>query len=415
MVTILPEVLKRNAGYKLISLILAILAWLLVTNQSSDQILNGDKMTVPLVIRNQPFNSIVMTKLPSVIVRLKGNNPSVNVKDLFAYVDLSGAASGEQTYTVKMDAPPGIQVLDIQPNKITLQLDTVQEKEIPVQAQITGEPAEGFVLGNPILRPSVVNVRGPSTILSTLDKVQVEVNVAGAGETLQSSHPVLFRDKAGKPIYGPDPGVEVLTSSPSVIDVIIPVQPKSLANKTVRLRVSSKGTPATGMVLRSLVPVPGSVQVYGTPDALKGFDALAIGPVDITGLNGDKVFDIPLDQVSLPSGVTFAAGTKITVLAQFGPGVQEKNLNGINVQVRNLDPALEVEQAPQPVNLTVKGLPEDLAKLAPDQIQLWVDATGVAPGSYPDTKVYWQLPPGIDMVSVPNVALSLKVKAKATE
>ncbi|MHB1405687.1 MAG: CdaR family protein [Desulfitobacteriaceae bacterium] len=404
------EVLRRNAGYKVASLILAILAWLLVTNQSSDRILNGDQMTVPLVIRNQPFNSIVMTKLPSVRVRLRGNNPSFNVKDLFAYVDLSGAATGEETYTVNMDAPPGIQVQDLQPNKITLQLDTVQEKEIPVQAMITGDPAEGFVLGNPVLKPSVVNVRGPSTVLATLDKVLVEVNVAGAAEPLHVSHPVLFRDKGGKPIYGPDPGVEILTASPGIIDVIVPVQPKSFANKMIPLRVTSKGAPAAGVVLRSLVPVPVSVQVFGTPDALKGFDSLALGPVDITGISEDKVFQIGTDKVVLPAGVSFAAGTNITVLAQIGPGVQEKSVSGIKIQVRNVDAALEVEQALQSVSVTVKGLPEDLAKLTPEQIQLWVDATGLAAGSYPDTQVYWQLPPGIEMVPVPNVTLSLKAK-----
>lgn len=128
------EVFKRNLGYKIVSLLLAILFWLWVTNTStgSSVSLDGDQtLTIPLVTQNVPANSVVMTKLPSVRVRLQGTNPSVNVKDLFAYVDLSGAKPGEHNFAIKMDAIPGIQIMELNPQNITLNIDTVQEKCFP--------------------------------------------------------------------------------------------------------------------------------------------------------------------------------------------------------------------------------------------------------------------------------------------
>lgn len=407
------EVIKRNLGYKIVSLLLAILFWLWVTNQNqaSSQTLNGDQtLTVPLVTKNLPVNSMVMTKLPSVRVRLQGSNPSVNVKDLYAYIDLSGTTPGEHPYDVKMDPIPGVQIKELTPQQVTLHIDTVQEKMLPVQANISGSPAEGKEVGNPILKPSVVNVRGPGSVLSTLDKVVVEVNVSGATDTVSKSLPVLFRDKAGQVIFGPDPSIETLISSPGSVDMMIPIIAKGSASKMIPVRVISKGDPATGMVLRSLQAVPDRVQVWGTPEALKGFDGLNIGPVDLTGLTENKTFPISSDKVSLPAGVSFGPGTQFTVAATIGKAPQNKTFTGLSVTVKNIPNDLVFDGAPGNVDVTVNALPEILNTLTPDQISLWVDATGQVAGSHADTKVFWQLPPGVEMVTAPNVTYSLKAK-----
>lgn len=404
------EILQRNLGYKIISLVMALLLWLWVTNQNqTTQGVNGDQtLTIPLVLRNQPSNIIVMTKLPPVRVRLQGNNPNINVKDLFAYVDLTGSTPGEHSYNIQMDPQPQIKVLDLQPANLNLQLDSVQEKVMPVQVNITGSQAEGFETGNPIVRPASVNVRGPGSILNVLNKAIVEISINGATETIQASSPILFRDKNGKPVYGPDPSMDVLSAFPSSVDVVIPVQPKGLSSKDIPLKVITKGTPAQGMIVRSMIPTPSSVQVFGQPAALKGFDSLNIGPVDVTNLSEDKIFPISSDKVALPSGVTFAAPTTFNVVVQIGPGPVDKTISNFPVVVKNIPTGLDQDQPIQPINITVRGLPETIGNLTPDKIQLWVDASGLAEGNYPNTQVYWQLPPGVDMPNPPKVTLSLK-------
>ena len=404
------EMLQRNLGYKVISLVLAVLFWLWVTNQQSPaQGVYGDQTyTLPLVLRNQPSNIIVMTKLPAIRVRLQGNNPNVNVKDLYAYIDMSGSTPGEHTFVVKMDPQPQIKILDLQPQNLTLQLDSVQEKTLPVYVNLSGSPADGFQAGDPIVRPQVVNVRGPGTILNVLDKATVEVSLTGANTTIQNSLPVLFRDKNGRPVYGPDPSVNVLTASPSTVDLIVPIQPKDLASKDIPLKVSPQGTPAQGMVLRSLIVSPSSVLVYGTAAALKGFDSFNLGQVDISGLREDKVFSIPSDKINLPAGISLAAPTTFNVVAQIGQGPVEKTISGLPVIVKNIPLGVEQDQSIPPLSVTLRGMPDTVNAVTPDQIQLWVDASGLAPGNYPNTKVYYQLPPGVEMVIQPEVNLSLK-------
>jgi len=305
--------------------------------------------------------------------------------------------------------------VDVTPSNVKLIIENVQEKTVPVEALISGVPAEGFQLGATFVKPSAVNVRGPSSILSTLTKVTVEVSATGTNETIQISRPVSFRDKEGKPIFGPNPSADILSAFPSTVDVIVPVMAKGLSSKMVPIKVTSSGTPAQGKILRYLVPSPISVEVLGTAQALKGFDSLNLSPVDLTNLTEDKTFQIPIEKVALPQGVSFIAGTTLSVVAQIGPGIIQKTISGVAVQIRNLGTGLDIEKAFTPIDVVVEGLPDSLKDVTPTQIQLWVDAIDQVAGTYTDVKVYWQLPPGVTMPTIPQVNYSLKAKAKGAE
>ena len=411
------NLLRRNLGVKVLSFLFAILFWLFVMNEGTTSALIPEQtLTIPLVAGGLPQDMIVMTQLPLVRVRLQGINPSANIKDMYAQVDLSDGQPGERSYDIKVNTPVGTNVVDVQPATIKLALDTVQEKTVPVEALVTGVPADGYKLGTTFVKPSAVNVRGPSSILSTLTNVTVEVSATGANETIQISRPVSFRDKEGKPIFGPNPSVDILSAFPSTADVIIPVVKKELSSKMVPLKVTSSGTPAKGKILKSLVPSPNSVQVLGTTQALKGFDGINLGPIDITNLAEDKVFPIPTDKVALPQGVSFSQGTTLSIVAQIGQGIIQKGISGVTIQIRNLGTGLELDQPFTPIDLVVEGLPDALKDVTSTQIQLWVDATGQVTGPYTNSKVYWQLPPGVTLPTPPLVNYSLKTKvAKGAE
>ncbi|MBC2722527.1 CdaR family protein [Desulfosporosinus sp.] len=403
------EILRRNLVVKVVSFLFAILFWLFVLNQGTpDKLIPEQTLTIPVVSSGLNQNMVVMTQLPLVRVRVQGINPSANIKDIYAQIDLSGGVPGENTYVVKVNTPPGTNVVDVQPSNIKLTLDTVQEKTVPVQAVLSGNPADDYQAGSPIIKPSAVNVRGPSSILGTLDKVIVEISVTGANETIQVSRPVSFRDKEGNPIFGPNPSMDILSAYPSSVDVIAPVLAKDLSSKMIPLRVTSKGDPASGMELWSLVPSPASIQVTGTLQALKGLDSVNLGPIDISNLTEDKTFQIPINQVSLPAGVTILDGTTLSVIAQIRPGPIQKAISKVPVQIRNIGKDLEIEQPISPIDIVVEGLSDILNNVAADQIQLWVDVSGKEAGNYTGVDVYWQLPPGVKMLTKPQVDYSLK-------
>ncbi|MDR1961766.1 MAG: hypothetical protein LBQ16_05730, partial [Gracilibacteraceae bacterium] len=108
---LIKKVFKHNWNYKLISFILAICFWMWITSQSAPITLWGEqKIIVPLVLRDQPENLVVVSSLNTVSVRL--NNVAAdmadNVKNVYAYVDMRDAAEGEASYTVQIEAPEGV-------------------------------------------------------------------------------------------------------------------------------------------------------------------------------------------------------------------------------------------------------------------------------------------------------------------
>lgn len=405
------DILRRNLGYKIISLVLAIVFWLWITSQAEPAGLWGKQTReVPLVVNNQPANLVIISDIPSSItVRLDNNNieEGVNVKNLFAYIDLKDAVAGEQSYEVMIDAPEGVVIESKSPGAVVLKLDTVKDKIIPVIANIIGTPADGFIHGNPIITPPVVNVRGPTSVLDKLEEVVVEVNVTSASESMRVARPVTFKDMQGRGVFASNPNLESLQAFPNTVEIIVPLYAKGTASKTVPLKANTRGTPAQGLTVRAVTPLPSQIQLTGDEKVLNTIQQLSLGTVDVSGLTGNKVYNIPLTGIDLPEGVSFVEGTSLSVLVQIGPGSVDRVIKDIPVGIRNIPQNLAAEPISS-VEITVRGFPDVLDTFKPGDISVWVDAAGMEEGVYPETDVLWKLPSGTTMIQVPKVKLVLK-------
>lgn len=412
------DILRRNLGYKVISLVLAIVFWLWITSQAEPAGLWGKQTReVPLVVYNQPANLVIISDIPSSItVRLDNNKieEGVNVKNLFAYVDLKDAVAGEQSFEVMIDAPEGVVIESKSPSAVVLKLDTVKDKIVPVIADIIGTPADGFIYGNPIITPPVVNVRGPTSVLDKLEEVVVEVNVTAARESMRVARPVTFKDIQGRGVFASNPNLESLQAFPNTVEIIVPLYPKGTASKKVPLRANTRGTPAQGLTVRGVTPLPSHIQLVGDEKVLNGIQELNLGSVDVSGLTSNKVFNIPLTSIKLPEDVSFIEGTSLSVLVQIGPGPINRTIKDIPVGIRNIPQNLAAEPISS-VEITVRGFPEILDSLKPGDISVWVDAAEMKEGVYRETDVLWKLPSGITMIQVPKVELVLKAIEENTD
>lgn len=403
----MKEILRRNLGYKIISLVFAVFFWLWITSQGNTSSLFGiNSLNVPLVTYNQPPNLVVLSSIPTINVRLDSESPSVSVEDLYAYVDLKNATAGEHSFEVQIETPEEVDVQDISPRNVVLRLDTVKDKIVPVNVSVTGKQANGFLIGEPIITPPVVNVRGPSSILEELESVSVEVNVAGAEETLQVVRGVTFKDIKGSGLFAPDPNLETLNPFPETVEVIVPVYSKGTASKIVSLKATTTGTPAPGLTVRMVTPLPSKVQLLGSQEALKGINTINLGAVDVSGLSSNKVFTINSENIALPEGVGMTEGITIKVMVYIGPSIQQKTLKGIPVGIRNIPDGLKAQPIGS-IDVQVSGYPDILNAIKAGDIKVWVDASGLEAGTYSGTELFWDVPSGVNMVSVPKVNLTL--------
>src|SRR6476620_6278672 len=134
---------------KLIALLITLALWLGVTGLSTP---TTKRFTVPLNFNLSNNADITNEPIQEVDIVLSGDKrkiEQINRAELMATVDLTDLAAGDRVLsltpeTVSVQRPLGVKLDEIQPSRIAVRLETVEEKDVEVKAATTGEPASGF-------------------------------------------------------------------------------------------------------------------------------------------------------------------------------------------------------------------------------------------------------------------------------
>lgn len=280
----------RNNSIKLLSLLLAFIMWVYVSNEQNpvrEKIIN-----VNLEQNGLAQNYTVTGGMPeSVKVRVQGNpNQLANLApaDFRAVVNIPGEKTGDLTLPVQVSAPAGLRVAQVTPEEVSITVDRLVEKQLSVAVNLRGNPAQGYTALAPSYQPNMVTARGPSKILNNLSQATVVVDVQAATKDVDQTMPV----NAGNPS---------VALYPSTVRVVVPIV-SATSSKTVPVLLQLTGSPAAGFAVKRSSTDPASVQIFGPPDVLGPISGINTGPVDIQGL--DK--NLAKDAVGLiaPQGVT---------------------------------------------------------------------------------------------------------------
>jgi uncharacterized protein (TIGR00159 family) len=102
---------------------------------------------------------------------------SLNPDQVKVKLDLSRAKVGPNSYTITredIDLPPGITLKSVAPATVEVTLDVPVEKELPIQADWSGELPEDLLLETVKLVPERVRVVGGSQILKKIDTLYTD-------------------------------------------------------------------------------------------------------------------------------------------------------------------------------------------------------------------------------------------------
>jgi YbbR domain-containing protein len=179
----------RNLGLKCLAVVLGTLLWFIV----GGEFVVERRVQVALEFRNIPASLELTGTPPSTVdARLRGTSGQlsrIGRGDVVAYVDLNGAQPGMRLFTLRTDqvtAPAGVQVEQVFPAALALELERSGVLTVPVVPVIEGEPADGYVRGAVTVEPATVEVVGPESRLKQLRSAITEpVSIAGAKTTVQ--------------------------------------------------------------------------------------------------------------------------------------------------------------------------------------------------------------------------------------
>lgn len=155
-------------------------------------------------------------------------------------------------------------------------------------------------------------------------------------------------------------GLSILSISPAEFTVAL--EPK--AERMVPVRPSLVGQPPEGyVVLREKVRViPGQVRVWGSRSALKGFEALATLPVDVSAMERDSRVQVQVQKPAIPFFYVEDVPVQVEVPIQVAQGRDVRNR--VEVEVLNCPQDLQCQVDPPVVDVTLTGPVPTLRKVS---------------------------------------------------
>jgi uncharacterized protein (TIGR00159 family) len=155
------------------------------------------------IVNASPNNVKLTLSGPRVILR------SVNVNDINLFVKVKEEKPGTYVYDLtakNLSLPPGINILKLNPSKITIKLDKIITKILPVQVNWVGKLNPDILIKKCTPIPAKVKLRGPESILSSISTVYTEpIKVDG----IKASGEVISRLQIDPSIKVEDMGYEV--------------------------------------------------------------------------------------------------------------------------------------------------------------------------------------------------------------
>jgi YbbR domain-containing protein len=195
----LLSVLRKNLPLKVLSIVLAVFLWTVISRGRGGEMMEIS-LGVPLELHNLPADmDVLQGPVERVDVRFSGPRRLVSKlshQSITIPLDLTGAAEGETTFelfTSDIKVPERVTVTRVSPSNINIVLERIVHKSVPVILQTDGIPKNGYQLGTPKLTPSVVEIKGPGSIISSVEHLMTSsVNIQGASETIKGETSILF-------------------------------------------------------------------------------------------------------------------------------------------------------------------------------------------------------------------------------
>jgi len=179
--------LTRNVRYKLLALGSAFMLWG-VAHGTADIERGFD---IPVVFTNLPDSLVIVEQNSDVVnVRMRGSRAGLRrmtAEGREYTVDVSGARAGQANFEVdltRIEFPRGTRDVSRSPSNLLVTFEPRASRVVRVKPDLTGEPAEGFVVEGVDLTPSEVRIEGARSEVRRRGEVVTEsIDVSGLRET----------------------------------------------------------------------------------------------------------------------------------------------------------------------------------------------------------------------------------------
>jgi hypothetical protein len=180
----------KNVGWKLGSLLLAVLLWIAVSAEPDIVTTRA----VPILYRNLAPQFLVTGDMPeSVRIEIRGSASQLSaagLADTVALFDLSPVnAAGERTFTISnedLNLPRGVAFLRAVPSQLRLRIARLAAKNVPIEVRTAGAVASGYRLVSATPVPPTLRIAGSEARVAVISSVETDaVDLGGLTESAE--------------------------------------------------------------------------------------------------------------------------------------------------------------------------------------------------------------------------------------
>ena len=378
----MKERLTKNFGTKLLSILLSIIVWLLITNVE-DPVVPKEFKDVPVKLLNRDVIEesgetfdIIENETINFTVRARRS-----IRDKLTKEDFEVTANLEHlnefdVVDIRITSPiygNEIKITEGNDLKMSLEREKLFEDSFRVDIVEIGQVNEDYVIGNKKSDPYIIFVSGPKGRVERIDKVIVEVDVEGiSGQIYRRANPKAIDEEGNE--------IEQLTYSHNNIYITIDLYEK----KEISLNVEVSGEPAFGYAITDLDFVPKNIVIAGEKSVLQDIDSITYTE-DVTGINESvsKIIDL---EDELPGGVIVVGDDKTAALSITVEKLETKTISILSSDIAFKNKPLNKNayvSMVSPIRVNVMGSKEDIDKITRSTLKAYVDLSGhTAGGTY---------------------------------
>ena len=399
-----------NLGLKMLSVVLGFLVWLLVLN-IDDSAVTKTISNIPVTLvntdaitsQNQMFTITSGDTVDIVVKGRKSVISNLDASDFKATADMSKISiTNAVPITVSANSNSiakkiGITVVD---NVLSVELEAEKSVSVPVKVVTTGDDAKGYTAGNSVAAPNLITVKGPSSVVSSIDRAEVTVDIKDARDDITTNCTPILVTSDGEKVSD-----DTLTYDEVSIAVTVPVY----KTKNIPIKISVIGEPAEGYAVSKITFVPETIDIGGDASVTKDIQQLEINDVDVSGCTEDVETTLDISKY-LPDGVVV---TKESAYVNVKVAI-EKTVTR-NITVKTSDIKLNNKQSGYSYELTmkengvaIKGISSAVSKITAKSFNLVIDASEL---SYGDNTVTLDIPDGSNYTVESSCTVTVKVSS----
>ena len=281
--------LTNNLGLKILSLLFAVLLWLVVVNVDDPvktETYRGIRVTMlnenAITSMGKVYKIEDDSDLISVTVSAKRSvHKKLSSADFIATADMEKDIQFGNLVAINVSCTNrDVETENIRKswNNVKVSIEDSATEEFNVVVKQKGTPGSGYMVGEMVPEQRVIAVTGPASIISRIKRIEAEVDVTGrsADDTVICNLTVLNSD-------GDSLDTTYLEYNGKANGM--PVKLTMLKTKEVGLQFEVTGTPADGYSYTGMTFKPDTIEIAGSTANLQGLNTISI-PGEAVNING---------------------------------------------------------------------------------------------------------------------------------